>query len=413
MAAGGGVAVQPTDPAARRSSDIQPLGPEHVLGLTNTRSILGDARSRARRRLPRMVFDYLDGAAGDESGLAANRQALQRIVFAPRRLVDVVARETGMTLFGRPYKTPLVIAPIGLNGVFWPGGDIALARAAARAEVPFCLSTAANSSIEAVARASDGEKWFQLYVIRPELADSLVDRAMAAGYAALVVTVDVAVNGRRERDARNGFAVPFRYSPRAIADVLGHPTWLAQQLRHGFPRLANLESKAGGSIEAQAALMKREMDASFDWDDLARLRDRWTGPLVVKGLLGAEDVARCARIGCDAVVLSNHGARQLASVAAPIDVLRIAGKSSSIPLLVDSGYRDGADVVKALALGARAVMLGRPVLYGLAAGGADGAFDVIDAIAKDVDRTLALIGCRRIADLDETWLEAPRDSRAI
>jgi (S)-mandelate dehydrogenase len=359
-----------------------------------------DWRERARRRLPRAVFDYLEGGAGGESGLRRNRLAFERLLLRPRRLNDVSRVKTVAELLGTSYPLPLIVGPTGLNGVFWPHGDIEMAGAAAAAGLPFVLSTAGTSTIEQVARASSGELWFQLYVVQQDLARSLVRRALDAGCRTLVVTVDVPVNGDRRRDLRSGFRIPFRPSPALVLDAALHPGWTFAQLRHGMPRLASLASADASGISAQAALMNRKMDASFGWDDLRRLRDLWPGNLIVKGLDCASDVRKCEECSADAVVLSNHGGRQLEHLAAPVDILPAVRASTSLPIILDSGIRTGTDVVKALALGADFVILGRVLLYGLAAAGAAGATHSLDLIRRDMETTLALLGCPDVAGLE-------------
>lgn len=355
-------------------------------------------RRLAARRLPRMVFDYLDGGAEGERGLARNLDAFAGVCFRPRRLTDVSQRDLSVELFGRRQGLPLVIAPTGLNGALWPDGDVLLARAAADAGIPFVLSTASTTTIEDLADRAGGDLWFQLYVVQRSLAQALTKRALAAGYKTLVLTVDVPVNGKRERDLRNGFAIPFRPSARIVLDVARHPAWLLRQLRHGLPQLANFGSPgAGGDVNAQAALMKRQMDASFAWDDLDALRQSWPHTLVVKGLCRVEDAERCEAMGVDAVVLSNHGGRQLEDAPAPLALLRGMAGRLGRPVLIDSGVRRGADVVKAAALGASAVMLGRATLYGLAARGGAGVAHVLDILRAEVDTTLALIGRNSMA----------------
>jgi (S)-mandelate dehydrogenase len=236
--------------------------------------------------------DYLES----ERGLRRNRAAFETICFEPWRLLDVSQRDLSIALFGRTQSMPLVIAPTGLNGALWPDGDVLLARAAAKAGIPFGLSTASNATIKDVADRAGGELWFQLYVVQRALAEALTKRALAAGYKTLVLTVDVPVNGKGERDMRNGFAVPFRYSPRAVLDRALHPVWSVRQLRHGLPELANFAGPASSDVNAQAALMKRQMDASFAWNDLKALRDAWPHTLLVKGLLRAEDAERCVQL---------------------------------------------------------------------------------------------------------------------
>jgi (S)-mandelate dehydrogenase len=351
-----------------------------------------------------MVFDYLEGGAEDEAGLRRNTEAIERLNLLPFRLRDVSRRSISQKLFGHQISAPLVVAPTGLNGVFWPEGDLALARAAAKAKIPFALSTASNASIEEIADKAGGELWFQLYVIHRGLADALVARALKAGYSALILTVDVGVNGKRERDMRNGFAMPMRYSPRVMLDGALHPRWSLRLLANGFPTLKNLATATANDTEAQAALLKRQMDASFDFDALKALRDAWPKTLIVKGLLASSDVERCIALGVDGIVLSNHGGRQLDAAPASISVLQKIAQGTKATVMIDSGFRRGADVVKAVASGAKAVMLGRPLLYGLAADGEDGVNAVIDIFKDEIDRTLALIGCSNIDKLDTAYV---------
>jgi (S)-mandelate dehydrogenase len=360
---------------------------------------VADYRERARRRLPKIIFDFLEGGAEDEVTLGRNIAAFRKIAFRPQRLTDVSRRTIACELFGAAVAAPLVVAPTGLNGLLWPRGDLALARAAARAGIPFALSTAANASLEEIAEKAGGEIWFQLYVVHRVLAERLVARAAAAGYRTLVITVDVPVNGKRERDLRNGFSMPMRYLPRVVLDGLCHPSWTLDLLRHGIPQMANLADKGCEDPEAQAALLRREMDASFDWDSLQRLRELWPHRLLVKGILSAADSQRCFACGADGVILSNHGGRQLDQAVTAIDVLpEIAGQAGG-PIFIDGGIRRGSDVVKALTLGARGVLVGRAVLYGLAATGEEGAFAVLEILKDEIDRTLALLGCPAIAKL--------------
>ena len=368
-------------------------------------------RTLAARRLPRLVFDYLDGGAEAERGLARNMDAFARVCFRPRRLVDVSQRDVSATLFGRHLSMPLVIAPTGLNGALWPDGDVLLAQAAAAAGIPFALSTASTTAIEEVADRAGGDLWFQLYVVQRGLAEALTRRALAAGYKTLVLTVDVPVNGKRVRDLRNGFAVPFRPTLGTALDAARHPAWLLRQLRHGLPQLANFrDAGRDGGVNAQAALMKRQMDASFAWDDLKALRQSWPHALVVKGICRAEDAGRCEALGADAVVLSNHGGRQLDDTPAPLTLLPGMAGRLSRPVLVDSGVRRGADVVKAVALGASAVLIGRATLYGLAARGGAGAAHVLELLRAEIDTTLALLGRNSIGALepDDVIAETPR-----
>jgi len=361
-----------------------------------------------------MLFDYVEGGAEDERTISENVAAFSKIKLLPHRLRDVSKRTTDVDLLGTRIAAPLVVGPTGLNCAIWPNGDTALATAAKRAGVPFALSTASNERLETVAKVG-GELWFQLYVVHRELAARLVDRAANAGYAALVLTVDVPVNGKRERDLRNGFQIPFRYSARTILDAVTHPLWTASLLMNGTPTLANLAADNATTLQAQNALLRREMDASFDWDDLARLRDLWPRRLLVKGVCSPEDIARCFAIGADAVVISNHGGRQLDDAVSPLEILPQVRHLG--PVLVDGGVRRGSDIVKAVALGAKAVLIGRSVLYGLAASGEAGASKALSILYEEIDRTLALIGCPAASRLDETFIhrndEGPLSRSAV
>lgn len=358
-----------------------------------------DFQRLARRRLPRMIYDFVEGAAGDEKGLDLNTRAFGDWQFTPRRLRNVSQRDLTARLWDRSYTLPIYLCPTGFNGALRPGADAMLARAAARAGIPFVLSTASSQSIEEVARAGEGDKWFQLYVLHREISVAMCARARDAGYSTLVLSVDVPVNGYRERDMRNGFGLPPKYSPRTIWDGISHPAWSLDFLRSGVPKLKNFETTEARNPEVQAALMRRQMDASFDWEALAALRDQWRGKLMVKGILRADDVRRAAEIGADAVILSNHGARQLDDTVAPMTVLPEIAAGAGIPLLIDSGVRRGTDVLKALCLGASMAGIGRPALYAVAAQGEAGLDRLIAILRDEMDRGLAMLGCAALQEL--------------
>src|SRR5260370_12195964 len=280
-----------------------------------------DYRILAQRRLPKILFDYLEGGADDEIGMKHNREVFERYRLMPRRLVDVSKRDTGIELFGRHQAAPFMIGPIGLNGALWPKGDLLLARAAERAGIPFVLSTASTASIEEVAAASTGDLWLQLYIVQRQLAEQMVRRAEAAGYSTLVLTTDVAVNGNRERDLRNNFGLPLRYTPRLIYDGLTHPRWSLGFMLNGMPQFGNFVTADSSNVELQAAVMDRQMDASFSWDDFNWLRKRWPRKLLVKGIMRSDDAERCIATGAVGVILSNHPARQLNAAVSPLDPL--------------------------------------------------------------------------------------------
>jgi (S)-mandelate dehydrogenase len=365
-----------------------------------------DYRILAQRRLPKIIFDYLEGGADDEIGMKHNREVFERYRLMPRRLVDVSKRDTGIELFGRHQAAPFMIGPTGLNSALWPKGDILLARAAEKAGIPFVLSTASNASIEEVAAASKGDLWFQLYIVQRKLAEQMVRRAEAAGYSILVLTTDVGVNGNRERDLRNNFGLPMRYTPGLIYDGVTHPRWSLGFMRNGMPQFGNFVTADSSDVEMQAALMHRQMDASFSWDDFNWLRKLWPRKLLVKGIMRPDDAERCIAAGADGVILSNHGGRQLDAAVSPIDVLAKSRERISAPILIDSGYRRGTDIVKALALGANAVLLGRAPLYGLAAAGEAGVERILRLLKDEVDRTLAQIGCASASQLSPDYVSA-------
>ncbi|MGN1055277.1 MAG: alpha-hydroxy-acid oxidizing protein [Comamonas sp.] len=364
-----------------------------------------DFRGQAQKRLPRMVFDYLDGAAESEWGLQHNRQAFAGHVFVPKRLLDVSQRQQAVEVLGQIQPSPLIIAPTGLNGLLWPDGDAVLAERAHAQQMPFCLSTASNCSMERLrSRLPDARLWFQLYIFHREAARALVERAIEQGYEALIITVDVPVNGKRERDLRSGFQMPFRYTPKAVWDVLTHPHWALQYLRHGKPSMENLETSSEHNLELQAALLSRRMDASFDWQALDWLRKLWPRKLIVKGILDEADAVRCEQAGVDAIILSNHGARQVDSCVSPVDVLPSIRQAVSIDILVDSGIRRGSDVVKLMAMGANAVLVGRATLYGLAAAGPQGVERALEILHSEIDTTMANIGCPNLANIDAAYV---------
>lgn len=365
---------------------------------------IDDLHRQARRNLPTMVYDYLAGGAQDEFSLQTNREAYRQWQFMPRRLVDLRRVDPGATVLGGPAAFPAVVAPTGLNALFWPQGDLALARAAERSRIPFTLSTASSLSLEHVARHAGGRLWFQLYVIEPALARSLVERARAAGYECLVVTVDIVVNGKRERDLRNRFELPVRYRPRTIWDGMRRPGWSWRYLRHGLPVLGNFDTPEARTRTARAALLSRAMDTGFDWAALDSLRQQWPRRMLVKGVLHPEDIRRCQSMGMDGVVLSNHGGRQLDDVRTPLAALAELSAMPGFEILMDGGVRRGGDIAKAVALGASAVMVGRAALYGLASAGEAGAHHALGILAGEYEDALIQLGCPGSARLDRQYL---------
>ncbi len=366
---------------------------------------LDDVRRGARRRLPRLAFDFIDGGADDEITLARNLEAFRRRTLRPRALVDVSTRDLGTTVLGDRYAMPVLIAPTGMSRLAGPAGDVAGARAAGRMGTGFTLSTMSSHSIEEVARNASGPLWFQLYLWpQREIVDRLVARAKAAGYRALVVTVDVPVVGNRVRDVRNGFAFPPRPSPRTAVDMLRHPRWLASV--PSAIRFANVVDESGThptkAVEYAKLVNRLLVNPGADWGELRRLREVWDGPLVVKGVLTGADAAAAVDCGADGIIVSNHGGRQLDGAPAALDALAevVASVPEGVEVLMDGGVRRGSDVVKAIALGARGCLIGRPWLFGLACGGEDGVAAVLGILRAELDRTLALVGRPALGALD-------------
>jgi (S)-mandelate dehydrogenase len=371
---------------------------------------IAELRELARRRLPRVAFDYLDGGAEDEITLGQNRAAFRRYGFVPRILSGSAPRDLGVTLFGRAQTVPWVVGPTGMNGIFWRGADLALARAAHRAGAVYAHPTAANVALEALARAVDGVSWFQLYPWGDrQVWARLIERAQGAGYRALIVTVDSLVSGNRERDRRNHFAHKVRYTPRIVLDGLLHPRWLAGVwLRGGPPRFENMAefARPGASAADLADYIRSMRNPDFSWDDLRFIRDRWRGPFVVKGVLSPQDALRAANMGADGIVVSNHGGRQLDGAIATLDALPpvVAAVGDMMTVLIDGGFRRGSDIVKALALGAKAVVLGRAPLYGIAAAGEPGAARALEILRDEMLRVLTLLGCPSVEALSPASL---------
>ncbi|WP_372716776.1 alpha-hydroxy acid oxidase [Immundisolibacter sp.] len=357
-------------------------------------------RAAAQAYLPRMIFDFVDGGSERETTLRANCADFESLRFAPRVLTNVANVELGTTLLGEQIAMPLVIAPMGLCGVVRPEGELALARAAKSAGIPCVLSTAATHPLEAVATAAPENLWFQLYIFRDrELMRSLVGRAREAGYRALVVTVDLTRGGKREKDIRNGFTVPPRFNRRTAVDLLRHPRWLRRMLPHRNMTIGNLVGWGGHSsdVVALSTFMNTQIDPSIHWDDLTWLRQEWDLPLVVKGILHPDDARQAVACGVDAIIVSNHGGRQLDGAPSTISVLAevVDAVAGAAEVILDGGIRRGGDVLKALALGARACMIGKAALYGLAADGQPGVERVLAILRQELDIAMALSGNSR------------------
>ncbi len=368
-----------------------------------------DVRRRARRNLPKPVFDYIDGATADEWTKGINSSDFKEIRFLPRAMVDVSSRSQRTTVLGQTYDLPLILSPTGLTGLYGPGGEIAVARAAKAAGGVFCLSTVGTQTIEDVAKAAPGI-WFQLYVQRDRaLTQELVERAGRAGCPVLVVTVDTTVQGRRDRDIRNGFSFPPKMTPANIWHFGTHPKFLwrlATSPKLGF---ANFAHVPGYNMGFSAATRQANADfvRKITWDDVAWFKSIFPGKVALKGILHPEDARLAAEHGADAIIASNHGGRQLEGATSPIRALPrlVEAVDGRCEVLLDGGIRHGGDMLKAMALGAKACMTGRPYLYALAAGGEAGVARMLAILKGEMDTAQALLGCNRLDQLDRSYLE--------
>ncbi len=363
------------------------------MGLDRAASI-DDLRARAKRRIPRFAFDLVDGGAENERNLRRNITAFEEIELTPRYMVDVSSIDTSATLFGQTFDVPFGMAPIGMLNAFWPDADLTLARLCARENMPYVASSAASTTLERLAEAANGNGWFQLYVSSDgEVTEGLISRAEAAGYDVMMVTADVPAAGKRDRDIRNQLAVPFKITPEVVAGLIANPLWSLATLRHGKPNIANYADLLK-SATSYADVQKTLITPGFTWDDLERLRARWKGKLLVKGILHPEDAVRCADLGCDGIVVSNHGGRQVAFGPPTIGALPAISEAlgGRIKIILDSGVRRGADVLRAKALGADFVLAGRAMAYGVGAGGAAGAARAKELLELELVRALGQLG---------------------
>ena len=380
---------------------------------------IADLRRLAERRLPRVAFDYVDGGAEDERTLRENCRAFEAVTFRPRSAVATEACDLRTSVLGVPLQLPFLLAPIGSTRLLYPRGEIRAARAAGAAGTAYVLSTLSGTRLEEVKAASSGPVWYQLYLVGGhDVARAAIARAKAAGFSALVVTIDTPVSGLRERDVRNGVRelasrhlwsmLPF------LPQLLARPHWLAGFLSDGglmnFPNVVLPDQGPMPYADVGAALEK----SMVAWKDFRWIRDAWQGPIVVKGIHTAEDARRAVGEGAEAIVVSNHGGRQLDGVAPTLRVLPevIAEVGGRVEVLMDGGIRRGSDIVKALSLGARAVLIGRAYAYGLGAAGEAGVTRAIEILRNDLIRTLKLLGCPTVRDLDRSFVDAPAEWQA-
>jgi isopentenyl diphosphate isomerase/L-lactate dehydrogenase-like FMN-dependent dehydrogenase len=375
-----------------------------------------DLRRAAKRRLPRVVFDYIDGGAEDEWTLRANCHAFEEVIFRPRCAVATPACDLRVSVLGRSLSMPLILAPVGSSRLMYPRGEEAAAGAAGAAGIAYALSTLSGCRLEDVAAASKGPLWYQLYLVGGrDCALSAIERAKTAGFSTLVVTIDTAVAGMRERDLRNGvkelLSGNFGSKLPFVSQLLTKPRWLAGFLADGglmkFPNVVIPEKGPMLYADVTAALEH----SVVTWDDLEWIRRAWDGPIVIKGIHTKDDARRAVEAGANALVVSNHGGRQLDSVAPTLRILPevVASVGDRIEVLLDGGIRRGSDIVKALCLGARAVMAGRAYAYGLGAAGGAGVARAIEILRADLVRTLKLLGCASVAELDPSYVDVPAD----
>jgi L-lactate dehydrogenase (cytochrome)/(S)-mandelate dehydrogenase len=363
----------------------------------------------AQRTLPRPVFDFADGGAENEYTLRRNEAAFAQVELLPQPLNGAAERDLAVELFGRRLALPVMIGPTGLSGLFWPGGEIAAARAAAAAGTAFCLSHGSTCTMEELAASAIAPRWMQVFVYRDRgLTREFVERAAAAGFDALVLTTDNQLVGNRERDIRNGFTIPPRFTLLDLAAMAGKVPWLMRMGPH-LPKItfANYTSPgAAADISAMAAKIASLLDPSMSWRDVEWLRAMWKGPLLLKGILHPREAAEAVARGVDGVIVSNHGGRQLDGAPGSLDALPgvVAAAGGRIPILVDGGIRRGADVLKALALGASLCLIARPQLFGLAVAGEAGVARVLDILRREIDRAMGLLGVRTITEIGPDFL---------
>lgn len=371
---------------------------------------LEDFRKLAKKRLPRMIFDYLDGGADDEVTLKRNQDSFSKFQLMPRALRDVGNIDLSTTVLGQNVDIPVLISPTGQTRMFHHTGEAAVARAAEKAGTIYSLSSVSSTSIEDAAAATNGPKWFQIYVWRDrEVTKEYMIRCRESGYHALCLTVDLPVHGNRERDLRSGLTFPASLTVKTVADVLRHPRWLYNYLTSPDIEISNVVDSPNANFSKKEDLMDyitKQFDPTVDWDDVAWMIEQWDGPFLLKGIVNPEDAKRAVEVGASGIIISNHGGRQLDYMPPTIEVLpqivqAVAGRAE---ILLDSGVRRGTDVIKALALGATAVMIGRPYLYALAAGGEAGVDQMFELLHAEISRDMALLGCTKISDLTPEFI---------
>ena len=376
----------------------------------NSLHTIDDLREAARRRIPQLAFDYLDGGAGNEANLRRNRKGFEAVTLRPEYLRDVSDRSRKVTLFGHTYDAPIGVSPVGLANFIWPGTDGALAAMAARRNIPYILSSVGTTTIETIADIAPDHAWFQVLLPdRHEICFDLIRRAREAGMKVLVMTVDIPVPSKRLRDLRNNFMLPFKLEPRVLWDIAARPAWALATLRAGTPKFANLipYMEPGTGARSLGAAQASQVSANVGEDVIKRMRDAWPGPFVLKGVLSARTAEAARRLGADGIIVSNHGGRQVASGPSTIEALPeiVSAVGKDMTVMLDSGIRSGDDIVKAYALGAQFTFSGRCFVYATGALGPAGGEHALDLLTDEVDRTLAQIGATGMDELgpDNIW----------
>lgn len=378
-------------------------------------------RGLAQRVLPRPIFDFADGGAEDERTLRRNEAAFADVALLPRPLAGAAQRDLSLALFGQRLSMPVIVGPTGLAGLFCPDGERATARAVAAAGTAYCLSHGSVCSLEELAALGTSPRWMQVFVYKDRAFTwQMIDRAAAAGYHALVLTIDNQLMGNRERDVRNNFGIPPRFTTAQLVGMVRQLPWLWGMRRalRGLTLGNYVQPGSNLDFASLAGRLASLLDPALCWDDVQAIRERWRGPFLLKGVLHPDEAVRAAALGVDGIVVSNHGGRQLDGAASSADALpavvqALAAAGSTMPVLLDGGARRGADVVKALALGARAVLVGRPQLWGLAVAGEAGVAHVLEIYRREIDRTMGLVGATTLAQIDATLLARARLDRGL
>ena len=358
---------------------------------------LEDARKLAKKRLPKMFFDFVDGASGDEKLCELNSTALDQIRLEPKVLRNVEKRNLSKEFLNIKYDLPFGFAPMGMCNLTWPGADTMLAKESVINNIPTCVSMASSTSLEKMFELTEGNSWLQIYIFQDEdFVMELLERAEKTGYKTLILTVDVPIQFRRAKDDKNGFTVPFKIGPKQFLDFATHPNWSLSTLLYGIPKPMNYETSKSGN-----KFVRSESRGSTDWETLKRIRNKWKGKLIVKGVMSQEDATKIKKEGADAIQVSNHGGRQLESATSAINALPLIRKAlgQEFPIIFDSGIRSGSDIVRALAFGADYVMIGRPLMYAIGADGAKGLRKILDIIKEELSTTLGLVGLNDINEI--------------